>query len=67
MVGKPAQPSSASGSQTDERAATGESSPPRERVGPVAIERLSKDDGRALILYSLSSHAAVAPESGRRA
>jgi len=26
---------------------------PRERIGPVAIERLRKDDGRALILYSV--------------
>ena len=30
----------------------GESGASPEHVGPVAIERLRKDDGRALILYS---------------
>jgi hypothetical protein len=31
--------------------AEGHEDTPAERVGPVEIERLKKDDGRALILY----------------
>jgi hypothetical protein len=33
---------------------------PVERYGPVAIERLIKEDGRALILYSQPDHGAHA-------
>jgi hypothetical protein len=42
MAGKPAQPL-----PSDER-----SQAPEERLGPIAIERHVKDDGRALILYT---------------
>jgi hypothetical protein len=36
----------------ERRSAAGAAEQSAERVGPVAIERLRKDDGRALILYS---------------
>ena len=52
MAGKPAEPQTPGDSKNVERREAGESEPPREQIGPVAIERLSKDDGRALILYS---------------
>jgi hypothetical protein len=34
------------------RTAPGERAEPGERFGPVAIERMRKDDGRSLIIYS---------------
>jgi hypothetical protein len=52
MVGKPAEAPTPGASENAERRETGEGAPARERIGPLAIERLSKDDGRALILYS---------------
>jgi hypothetical protein len=52
MAWKPAEPSTTGGAEQGESDAAGESAQPREHVGPLAIERLRKDDGRALILYS---------------
>lgn len=52
MAGKPAAASSAGPREQSERDTAGESAQPRERVGPLALERLSKDDGRALLLYT---------------
>jgi len=52
MAGKPAAASPSGATEQSKRDAQGESAHPRERLGPLALERLSKDDGRALILYS---------------
>jgi hypothetical protein len=57
MARKPAVPPSP-GAAEPGRAKTGEPTgrddraAPSERFGPLAIERMSKDDGRALIVYS---------------
>ena len=54
MAGKPAEPRRAEHAQTgapvEADARPGDE--PTERTGPLRIERLAKDDGRALILYS---------------
>jgi hypothetical protein len=52
MVGKPAEPPPSGQSEHSGSEQLGEHELARERLGPVAIERLRKDDGRALILYS---------------
>jgi hypothetical protein len=51
MAGKPAQPF-----PSDQR-----SDAPEERLGPIAIARHVKDDGRALILYSEAPRAEQEP------
>lgn len=40
--------------------------PPRESFGPLSVERLRKEDGRALILYALDT-AERSPEAGAAA
>jgi hypothetical protein len=54
MIGEPPEPAATPpGSGAGEQApASADPSPPRERFGPLVAERHSKDDGRALILYS---------------
>jgi hypothetical protein len=52
MAGKPTEPPPFGSARHDGPEDSGEQPPPRELLGPVAIERLRKDDGRALILYS---------------
>jgi hypothetical protein len=52
MAGKPAAASSAGPREKSERDTADESALPRELVGPLDLERLSKDDGRALLLYT---------------
>jgi hypothetical protein len=54
MARKPAEPPRPGGAEQAERIAherTEAGERQRERIGPVCIERLRKDDGRALILY----------------
>ncbi len=55
MAGKPAEPPRPGWTEQAEpveHERTHASERPHERIGPVNIERLRKDDGRALILYS---------------
>ncbi|HEX5852913.1 MAG TPA: hypothetical protein VFY36_07470 [Solirubrobacteraceae bacterium] len=52
MVGKPAEPARSDQPQRRGRGDTTEQDSEREIVGPLEIEKLSKEDGRALILYS---------------
>jgi hypothetical protein len=57
MAGKPAQPSapgpSAKGAASEPDASPCDARTPHaERVGPMLLERLAKDDGRALLLYA---------------
>ena len=61
MARKPAAPPPSGGAESGESgdrkavAARGRRDPP-ERVGPLAIARMDKDDGRALIIYSHEEH-----------
>ena len=52
MAGKPTEPPPAERSGVGRRADGRERERRGERTGPVAITRLVKDDGRALILYT---------------
>jgi hypothetical protein len=52
MAGKPAEPRRAQHPQADVEAEALREETEPERTGPLRIERRSKDDGRALILYS---------------
>jgi hypothetical protein len=61
MARKPAAPPPPGGAESGESgdretvAARGRSDPP-ERFGPLAVARMAKDDGRALIIYSHEEH-----------
>jgi hypothetical protein len=57
MAGKPAEPTHLGQISKAPREQNGESTERDEHVGPVAIARHIKDDGRALILYSLDRPA----------
>jgi hypothetical protein len=52
MAGKPAESSPPGRAQSARGKQEGEEERPGERCGPLAIARLAKDDGRALILYT---------------
>ena len=52
MAGKPSEPSPVRRPQNGGGGEKGEQEHACERCGPVVITRLSKDDGRRLILYS---------------
>jgi hypothetical protein len=52
MPGKHPEPSPASASESATTAAADGHDDPGERVGPLAVARHVKGDGRALILYS---------------
>jgi hypothetical protein len=54
MPGKPAEPSPFHRSESVAPGAGGEQGQPAERVGPLAIARHVKDDGRVLIIYTRS-------------
>jgi hypothetical protein len=58
MVGNPVPPPSSGQTPDFERVQADEREPAGERIGPVTIERLRKDDGRALILYSATRERA---------
>jgi hypothetical protein len=53
MPGKPAEPPPTGALDAGKDANPSVEEPSGESIGPLAIERLRKDDGRALILYSL--------------
>lgn len=53
MAGKRADPPPREPGEVDRRR-DGEQAPGAERCGPVTISRLAKDDGRALILYTVT-------------
>jgi hypothetical protein len=42
------------GAEQEREPTTQKAAIPSEREGPVAVQRLSKDDGRALILYTVA-------------
>jgi hypothetical protein len=58
MAGKRVPPPSSGQTPDFERIQADEREPAGEHIGPVAIERLRKDDGRALILYSATRERA---------
>jgi hypothetical protein len=61
MAGKPAEPEpEPAGEQPEiEPAPHGSREPDDERIGPVAIARYVKDDGRALIVYTREPRASA--------
>jgi hypothetical protein len=57
MVGKPSEPSPPDHLQKAADQEPGQFDQSDEMTGPLAVERLRKSDGRALILYTLPPHA----------
>jgi hypothetical protein len=56
MVGKPREPSPPDRPHGTPAQGPGKFDQADELTGPLAVERLRKSDGRALILYTLHSH-----------
>jgi hypothetical protein len=61
MAGKPAEPEPAGEEPGIEPAPHANGKPDDERIGPVAIARYVKDDGRALIVYTREPPAPPRP------
>lgn len=66
MAGKPAEPAPPGRSPSSAAAASEPRAHPSERIGPLDVERLRKDDGRALILYTLQRPPEPAPAPAGR-
>jgi hypothetical protein len=56
MVGKPSEPSPPDSLQQAAAQESGQFDQSDQVTGPLAVERLRKSDGRALILYTLHPH-----------
>jgi hypothetical protein len=56
MVGKPSEPSPPGDLQQAAAQEPGQFDQSDQITGPLAVERLRKSDGRALILYTLHPH-----------
>ena len=61
MAGKPSEPSPSEHLQQAAAQESGQFDQADEMTGPLAVERLRKSDGRALILYTLPPHAEHSP------